>query len=325
MFAESFLLESEEILTYGQDAGLFSSSECISPAVSITQVTFKDAAFDGFYMTQDASTSIREWDGVLPEEWTWKTVLVSDFNGNLMGGSVEYSANNVSEIRIKKRKAGTFKWQTIYIQPVSSYRDFEFNFYDIINASNTKYEYGFVPLINGIEGPISFANELDHDPEREGENPYVLSKFSDAFICNTDQTFHAILNFKNDITYNQETAVQTTINRKRPFVIKNGMVGYYTGSMEVTWIELKDCEWDVEGGAIYRQQIDDFLTDGRPKIIKDWQGNIYMASIVNAIPQNAGDYVYTPVHQIEWVECGDVDSIADLYDNGFIDTDMDRE
>jgi hypothetical protein len=31
-----------------------------------------------------------------------------------------------------------------------------------------------------------------------------------------------------------------------------------------------------------------------------------------------------PTHSFEWVECGDAEDIGDLYDNGFINTQMDR-
>ena len=50
-----------------------------------------------------------------------------------------------------------------------------------------------------------------------------------------------------------------------------------------------------------------------------------MVNIVGNLPHTVNEHYQNVFHQIEWVECGDPTMISDLYDNGFIDTDVDRE
>ena len=50
-----------------------------------------------------------------------------------------------------------------------------------------------------------------------------------------------------------------------------------------------------------------------------------LVEYIDSISEDASDSPYYPKTQMEWVEIGDVTSIGDLYDNNFINTDMDRE
>lgn len=277
----------------------------------VDYLTFTGIAIDDLYATVSTEDDIDDWDGTFPDRWTWDTILHAKFNGNLMAGNVEYTADLVSEVRVKRRIKGTFKWKTLHIHPVSSDEDLSFAYYDRTAAANTEYEYAYVPLISGTEQYINTAE--------------IKSEFTDVFLLDPDQIYHAILGVSNDITLNQETGVQPTVGRTYPFVIKNGMGGYYSGTLQTTWIQLVNCQWDIEGGGWYRREIDKFLTNGKTKILKDFTGNIWMCAIVNAISQDSGNGYEFPVHQMEWVEVGDVESVGDLYDNGYINTDMDRE
>ena len=246
--------------------------------------------------------------------WNWNTVLCCDFcehDSRFPAGSTEMDPELVSEIRIKRKTSDDHRWRTIYIKDITDPDDFIFSFYDNVNASNTSYDYMIVPVINGAE--MSFQTVT------------VDSEFTDFFLLDNNQIFRVIINASNDITYNQETSTQTTFGRKFPFVTKNGNVGYYSGSLTATFVELTDCEWQVQEGFVYRRNVMEFLTDGKPKILKDQFGHIFMVSIINSISEDASDSPYYPKTQMEWVEIGDVTSIGDLYDNNFINTDMDRE
>lgn len=289
----------------------FTDSEVPLPQGTFVTARNADCLIDELLISKETDSDIVSWSGAFEENWDRNTLLHAKFNGNLAAGSIEYAADEVSEIRLKRRIKGDFRWQTIYTQPVESSEDFAFDYYDILNASNEIYEYTLVPVIDSEEGSINTAE--------------VESVFTDFFLCEPDRIFHAIINSENQITYNEETAAQTTIGRKYPYVIKNGDVGYYSGTLSVAWLRPVDCQFDAEGGAKYRREVDQFLTDGKPKILKDWLGNIFMVMVTDAIPQNKGEHYYVPMHQISWVECGDYKRVADLYDNGFIDTDIDRE
>ena len=52
---------------------------------------------------------------------------------------------------------------------------------------------------------------------------------------------------------------------------------------------------------------------------------MWMVDIINAIPRSNDGHYQLVSQSIEWVESGDPFSIGDLYDNGFINTDVDRK
>lgn len=300
MFIDTFLLTDAD----------WNTAEVIQPLVSINSITLLDGIVDVMHAEQALIPDASTWDGSIPDDWGWNTVLDAKFNGTLNAGSIEADVNTTSEIRIKRRVKGTFRWYTMYIQPVEDLNSFTFEWYDKTAASNVTYEYAYVPVINGSEGSISTAE--------------ILSSFNDYFLVGLDRTYHLIVEAENQITYNQETGMQTTIGRKYPYFIKNGNVGYYSGSLRVVAVGEENCEFDWENGELYRKEFDQFLTDGEAKILKDWQGNNWLVFIVDAIPRSAGDHWYLSSQDISWIECGDVTDIGDLYDNGFIDTDIDR-
>ena len=84
-------------------------------------------------------------------------------------------------------------------------------------------------------------------------------------------------------------------------------------------------EFEKDNNWKFRRIVDQFLTDGMPKIIKNVEGDIWMANIVGSIPRNTNDHWQYVTYSIEWTECGDPSLIGDLYDNGFINTEIDRE
>ena len=259
------------------------------------------------------------WDNLVEMDisdnviWDWNTIMFCDFtehDSRFPAGSTELDPELVSEIRIKRKTSNDHKWRTIYVREITEPDDFTFSFYDNSNASNTSYDYMIVPVINDNE--IGFQSVT------------VDSGFQDFFILDNSQQFRLIMNASEDITYNQETSTQTTFGRKFPFVIKNGNVGYYSGTLTATFVELVDCEWKISEGFAYRQNVMEFLTDGKPKLLKDQFGRIFIVSIVDSISEDPSDSPYFPKTQVNWVEVGDATSVGDLYDNNFINTDMDR-
>ena len=288
------------------------------------RIVTQNGVFTDLFIERGADMSIPDdwdgtWDNLVEKDasgdiiWDWNTVLYCDFqkhDSRFPAGSTEMDPELVSEIRIKRKTADDHRWRTIYIKSITDPDDFTFSYYDNTAASGTNYEYMIVPVVSGSEVSFQMAS--------------VESSFQDFFILDNDQEFRLIINTSDELTYNQETSTQTTFGRKFPFVIKNGNIGYYSGTLTATFIELLDCEWQISQGVMYRRNAMEFLTDGKPKILKDQFGHIFIISVVDSISEDSSDSPYYPKTQINWVEIGDATSIGDLYDNNFINTDMDR-
>ena len=96
--------------------------------------------------------------------------------------------------------------------------------------------------------------------------------------------------------------------------------------MTVSFIAMDDnCQFDTEKAWEYRRELDEFLTNGEPKLIKSFEGEMWLVEIVNDISRSNTGHPALVNHSFEWVEVGNPLSVGDLYDNGFINTDVDRE
>lgn len=290
-------------------AGTASAKSHNVPYISnITEFTIKNVIIDELYATKDV---LIDFDWEIPDAWTFNTYLHGLFQGDTYAGNVSFSESVVDKIKIKKRYKGDFTWKTIYEKEIRSNEDFAVEIYDYYEPSNRDIEYAYVAVISNADS--------------DAISTTVHSEFDYYFIVEKDESYPIILDISNEITYNRETATITSPGRKYPYVVNNGISKYYSGTINATFIELKDCEWDVDKGWEYRNKIDQFLANGKPKILKSFEGDMWMINIVGNLPRTENDHYQYVSHKIDWVECGNPTLISDLYDNNFIDTDTDRE
>lgn len=292
----------------------FASSAVSNSAIPndrITKVKISDCIVDEYYATKDVLLSFN-WN--IPTDWQVNTCLHATYQNTLKAGNVYYSDETVSQAKIKKRYVGEFDWRTIYIQDIVTDDDFQVVFYDYFSPTGKAVEYAYVLNVGGkdVEAAINV----------------ITPKFDSYFICGRNgESYPMILNMQNNVTYNRESAVIKTMGRKYPYVNNNGLSQYYSGNINVSFIAMNDddCSFDAENAWKYRNEIDEFLANGEPKILKSFEGDIWMVDVINSIPRSDSGHYQLIDQQIEWVEVGNPYSIGDLYDNGFIDTDIDRE
>lgn len=289
----------------GTDVALFPTP--VSNA-SINRIELKNMILDELYATKDVLVKFN-WE--IPKDWYYNTILHGLYQNNVYAGNVSYSESIVQKIKIKRRYKGEFDWKTLYEKEIHNNDDFAIEFYDYFNPSKSDVEYAYVAVIGGAD-----SNAISTS---------VRSEFQCYFLCDKERSYPLLLDVKNEVELNRQTSVITTLGSKYPYVIANGMSKYYSGTLTATFIELKDCEFDVENGWSYRNKIDDYLSNGKAKILKTMEGDIYMINIIDNIQRSSNNSYEDVTHTINWVECGDPQSVGDLYDNGFIDTDVDRE
>ena len=289
-------------------------SKVAVPTNSITTLVISNTIIDELYAT---SKILTHFNWTIPNVWELDTLLHGTYHGNIHAGNVTYNQSSVDAIKIKKRFKGDLEWKTIYIKDkVDNPEDFIIEFYDYLEPSGRDIEYSYVVVMNG--------KDIDSADATISE---VHSQFENYFICGSgDECYPLILNMSNEVVYNRESNIIKSPGRKYPYVVNNGITQYYSGKINVTFIAMDEkCQLDVENGWKYRNKIDKFLADGQPKILKSFEGDMWLVDIVNSLPRTVdGHYQYVS-HQIEWVEIGDPTLVSDLYDNGFINTDVDRE
>lgn len=275
---------------------------------TITSLTLKSMVLDEIYATKQVLVKF-DWD--IPTDWNFDTHLHALYKNDVYAGNVSYSESVVQKVKIKKRFKGDFTWKTIYEKEIHTNEDFAIEIWDYLEPSHRDIEYAYVAVI---------ANA-----DMDTISTEVYSEFDSYFIVGQDEIYPAIIDAETVPQLNRESKTIVSPGSKYPYVVTNGISKYYSGTFTATFIELKECDFDVDNGWTYRNKIDEFLTDGRAKIIKTYEGDMWMVNIVGSIPRTVNDHYQNVSQQFDWVECGDPTKIGDLYDNGFIDTDIDRE
>lgn len=274
----------------------------------ITKMTIRNGIFDDIYITSNTGrTYTAEIPPEIPQDWDFDTILHALFQGTLHAGNVDYTAANVSEMRVKCREYGTYDWVTLYQIPINSVEDFNFERFDLLRRAKTWYEYALVPVTDNVEGNLNITR--------------VYSDFDGIFLIGDEQVFTTFLNTSISTQVNHPNTAITTLGRKYPCVISSGESNYISGSISGTFLEFdrSSCELKPQEGWRYRKRLMEFLGDGKPKLIKLRDGRMWLSSIVGAPTESSPAHEDMPVTGFEFVESGNAESGRDLYYGGFID------
>lgn len=289
----------------------FSDGDALNTAPSnidnITNVKLTNAIFDHFNITRNTNTTVST---TIPTQWDYDTVMDADFAGNIEAGNVDFLADQISAIKIKRRVQGTFNWLTLKTIPVNTVEDLTFVFNDLLNQNNVMYEYALVPIIEDVEGEYIINT--------------VLSQFNGVFIGDAE----TIYKFLYEVEYgnnqrNQQIGVFQVLGKQYPVFVANGELSYESGSVTATILNEDFQKNGINRTAItqLKDAIKDFLTNRKAKILKDFNSNIWLC-IVNSnigVTYKSSYGMGIPVINFEWTEVGDAQSQQDLYNNGILD------
>lgn len=276
----------------------------------IKKVRIENGVFDHIDITKNVSfnytTEIPKWD--------FDTIIDCDFENGTGAGNVDFALSQLSSIKIKRRKKGTFEWITIQEIPINDRTDLNSIRQDYFVPSYEEFEYALVPILNGVEGQYIIGS--------------ISTEFNGVFISDITNNFK--LNAK--VSYNSRTSMQsvgqiTPLGRRYPVIIKNGEANYEVGSVSGMLLGKNYEKTHEINRKEVVEEIDEFvnfLKNGKPKIIKDWNGNIFLFCIIGnpSITYNNNYGMGVANVSFEWVEQGKYDNEDDLYDNGFIEIDI---
>ena len=276
---------------------------------NITRTRLQNGIFDNFNVTRNVAF---DYSSIIPTEWTTDTVMNADFQGTASAGNVDQIAEGITSVRIKRRIKGTFDWITIREITIDKPEDLSFIITDNLNAYNVEYEYAFVPVMEDVEGSYIIES--------------ILSRFEGVFICDIDTVFkfYAGVEYNNN-DQNQQIGVLQPYNRKYPVIVSNSIANYQTGSIG-GWVlpENFDNNRVIDRSAITQEKelLLKFLTNKKPKIIKDMNGNNWLVYFTGnpamSYDNNFGQGMVKV--SADWTEVGDPNDKTDLYENGLIPT-----
>lgn len=288
----------------------------------LKRVRAQNCLIDTLYLTKDCSNKTGQ--SIPPvSDWDFDTLLNARFEGNLLGGNVNFTADQIRCIRIKRAEADSYRWLTLFEIPIDSNDDLSFTRVDRTARGSQKYKYALVPVWNdNIEGNYNVNT--------------VVSDFDGVWIAEKDASVHALLNLEVNTTRNIITSTVTPLGRKYPYVNQYGDTNYTSGELEATFIGFSPygidggsaagisptADWDLADAVKYRELVEQFLTDGCPKIIKHFDGRIWLACISDSVPKNESSHYQMPVQTVTFTEIGNWESSDDLYHANLIDVNI---
>lgn len=279
-------------------AGLHFSSNAICntcvPNTNITSITLQSGIYDDIFCSDNPDKDTKDWD--------YDTRFYARFQNNLYAGNVDYSASNVSMMRIKRRKNNEHEWIRIHEIPISSNDDFDFEYFDRFAQASQDYYYALIPVINSVEGKMSTSQ--------------LFSEFDSYFITDKTTSYPIVFNTSLNLEIQRQTSTINTIGSKYPYVISNTVNQYKKGSLQFSLMPIEDCLPTIDGSYAYRQNFENWITNGEPKILKDWTGRIFMIQVIDAIPIDCS-FWQLPTYTMNFVEVGNPMDENDLYYNNF--------
>lgn len=234
--------------------------------------------------------------------------------------SDQYSAS-ITNILVKRQDiadvSGT--WLTLHSQPITQASDMDFTFIDFTNQYGKTYKYALVPLLTQTQSGVEVEVEGGYTVSDE-----VQSVFDGVFIADSigSQKCKANVGYGN-VDMNQVVGSITPIGAKYPIVITNSQNQYHNGSISGTIVP-DDYYFNGNLSRIdmvnKRDELEQFLTNKRAKIIKDWNGNIWLVMIMDNVSctfnNNYGMGIVN--FSTSWVEVGDPTNQQDLQATGLI-------
>ena len=273
--------------------------------------------------------------------------------------SSSYSSD-IKKILVKRLDVSDInnRWLTLFSINVSQPSDMNFTVIDFYNRYGRKYQYALVPVM--IQNQGTSSNPIYVEVEGGYTlSDIVVSIFDGVFIADNTaiQKLQAEVGYSS-MAMTQDVGVIKTIGGQYPAVVYNNKLKYRTGTiyadvfhdgfysvdeypildelidsdnayfitnnnqflLALHDIPAKNHIWDRTAMVVAREAMEMFLTNKSPKIIKDWNGNIWLVvftsdvdlSFVNEWGMGIASFSAT------WTEIGNAEDQYDLQNSGLI-------
>lgn len=290
---------------YNLSSDVNSMDSVPSNIVNIDNVMIQNAIYDHFDITTDTSLSYIE---TIPT-WTYNTKLDCNFENNISAGNVTFVLQQVTSIKVKRREIGALSWVTLKEIPISNYTDLAFTTQDYLSPTNTNFEYAIVPILNDVEGNYIVNS--------------ITTNFNGVFITDGTNTFklYSGVTYSNQSRSN-ETGILNPIGSQYPIIISNSSMNYESGTTQGNLLGTNYESTRILDRINIAQQTKNFinfLKNGKSKILKDWNGNIYLVNIDGNISYTTDLVSGISTISFSWIEQGKYNVQIDLYNNGLSD------
>ena len=231
------------------------------------RLEIQKAIFDEIHIRQRTDVSLDNQK----QEWQVDSRLLAKFKNSLEAGNLDLQEQLIELIRFKKRKLGDLGWMNV--------EDIAYSLEQTVYSHNDKYteageiyEYAITPVaFGGFEGDY-----VIQEIECEFESTWLLDKLNNYKLM-------------HDLEYGDiETIIPSNVyeplGSEYPIVSFNGSLKFRRGTITCKLVSdatIDNGDIDVRQEKLTRKTIMNFLTNKKPKILKDGGGNYMLVSIIN--------------------------------------------
>lgn len=271
-----------------------------------TDVVLENGLYDELYI--GLGDDVDKPVNTIPEGFGLNTIMHPTYSDSANGGNVDWSTHEIEYITIQRRKVGTKEWVVLDTKAVQDVNEFKFSGIDKTAAANTDYEYAVIPYQDGVQGSFTSA--------------FIRSNFSGIYVLDADMIYGTpITDGAINTTRNTQRNFQTLLNRRYPVSCCNSIANYDTGECSGVFMGFneQDCQFELDDNLRipYQQAFKDWLTNGKPKIVKHQDGRIWLVEINPNPTDSAKDQYNMREMTFQWTEIGDANDNEDLWYNGF--------
>ena len=248
----------------------------------------------------------------------------------------------------------TRTWLTLFSIDIETASDMDFTVIDFYNRYGREYQYALVPVMiqnqSGVDVEIEGGYTLSN---------IVRSVFDGVFIADNTaiQKLQAGVGY-NGVSVRQDVGVIETIGNKYPIIVSNNNLNYRTGTISANIfhegfysttaypvlqelinsngvnfitsngeflialdeVSVKENRWSRTAMVAAREAMEVFLTNKFPKILKDWNGNIWLVMFTSDINLSFSNEWGMGISSFEasWTEIGNPEDQYDLQNSGLI-------
>lgn len=282
-----------------QDEDAFLYSHAVFDA-DINNITLSGGYFGALYVSSDPS--LAQYDNGMPDAWDdASTIMRTEFNNTCNANQSLIDLQAIDGLTVKRRINNTTdKWQTLYIQPVSSVPDFNFTFVDYFCKNNCGYQYNLIPVKCGSETYLDYVED-------------VYSCFDGIHFTDGKTQYGSTFDIQSSYNRHTGSASVTPVNSRYPIAVKNGALNYSSGSVTARFLKMNDNDMpDLENEFNYYTDVIDFLSESQVLVFKNYDGFIAIISIENEISEDFSEYYLAPKISFSWIQTGDACDCASL-------------
>lgn len=228
----------------------------------------------------------------------------------------DLSSYNINKYCLQFKKSDETRWITFSGSKdgyeLSSYMT-SFSCSFIYGINNTKYDFRIVLIDSSNRTRASYTTQIE-------------SVFNNSFICDNYHTYNITKEWSiNSYAQSNQNSVYETLKSRYPIISKNAIQSYKEGqftALLLTSLSQQSADIDRLGQTELKREFETWLSNGNAKIIKTFNGDIWLVNVTNTISSNYYKQLGNGVASTNfaWVECGYIEN--DLARVGLITNDI---